>query len=65
MGIFCLSITDRRTSKELYYSIKNKGAFRRFGIEDYWYQYRDEAIKQIAIDWCNKNGIAFAISSNN
>jgi len=38
---------------------------KRFGIEDYWYRYRDEAIKQIAIDWCNKNGMAFAISSNN
>ena len=65
MGIFCLSITDQMTSDELYYSVKGKGAFTRLGIEDYWYQYRDEAIKQIAIDWCNKNEMAFAINSNN
>jgi hypothetical protein len=37
-----LSITDQRISEELYYSIKGKGAFRRFrdmirrfDIEDY------------------------------
>ncbi|RZN37558.1 MAG: hypothetical protein EFT35_06015 [Methanophagales archaeon ANME-1-THS] len=68
---FCLSISDQRISDELYYSIKGGGAFRRFkdmikrfGIENDWYQYRDEAIKQIAVDWCNENGIVFTIDSN-
>jgi hypothetical protein len=72
MESFCLSIVDQEISDELYYSIKGKGAFRRFkdmikrfGIENYWYQHQDEAIKQIAIDWCNENGIAFVIDSNN
>ncbi|MDI6885407.1 MAG: UPF0158 family protein [archaeon] len=71
MENFCLSISDQRISDELYYSIKGRGAFRRFkemikrfGIEDDWYQYRDEAIKQIAVDWCNENGIVFTIDSN-
>ncbi len=71
MQNFCLSITDQRISYELYYSIKGGGAFRRFKdmikrlrIEDDWYQYKDEAIKQIAVDWCNENGIIFTIDSN-
>ena len=72
MQNFCLSITDQRISDELHYSIKGRGAFRifrdmikRFGIEGDWYQYRDEAIKQIAIDWCNEKGIVYVIDSSN
>jgi hypothetical protein len=61
---FCLSIDDDEVSETLYRSIKGKGAFRRFraniqrfNIEDDWYKYRDKAIKQIAIDWCEANDI--------
>jgi hypothetical protein len=71
MQNFCLSISDQRISDELYYSIKGRGAFRRFkdlikifGIDNDWYQYREEAIKQIAVDWCNENGIVYVIDSN-
>ena len=71
MQSFCLSISDQRISDELFYSIEGKGAFRRFkdmikrfGIETDWYQYRDEAIKQISIDWCNEEGIVYVIESN-
>jgi len=66
MQDFCLSVDDLNMSEELYYGIKGSGAFRRFremirrfGIEDDWYKYRDEALKQIAIHWCNENGIVF------
>ncbi len=66
MERFCLSVRDRKISEGLYVSIKSKGAFRRFkdqilrlGIADQWYQYREEAIKQIAIDWCKSHRIDF------
>jgi hypothetical protein len=66
MEKFCLSVRDRKISEGLYVSIKGKGAFRRFkdqilrpGIADQWYKYREEAIKQIAIDWCKSHRIDF------
>lgn len=50
----------------LYYSIKGSGAFRRFkdniykyNIEEEWYKFRDEAIKQIVIEWCEDNEINY------
>ncbi len=66
MERFCLSVKDRGVSEELYRAIKGKRAFRRFkeilgrlGMADEWYKYRDEAIKQITIDWCKSNHIEF------
>jgi hypothetical protein len=66
MERFCLSVRDRKILEGLYVSIKGKGAFRRFkdqilrlGIADQWYKYREEAIKQIAIDWCKSHRIDF------
>lgn len=66
MEKFCLSIMDDKISDILYNSIKGRGAFRRFKdnihkynlVED-WYRFRDEAIKQIAIEWCKVNGINY------
>ncbi len=64
MERFCLSILDDKISDHMLSSIKGRGAFRRFkdnihryDIEKDWYKYREEAIKQIAIDWCEENGI--------
>lgn len=72
MQNFCLSISDQRISDELFCSMKGRGTvgiFRYmiqiFGIEEDWYQYRAEAIKQIAIDWCNEKGIVYVIDSSN
>jgi hypothetical protein len=66
MEKFILALKDRKISDALYRDIKGKGAFRRFrdgiirfDIEDDWYRYRGEAIKQIAIDWCELNQIEF------
>lgn len=67
MERFCLSIEDEDVSESLYRAIKGRGAFRRFkdnihryGIAEDWYKYRDEAIRQIAIDWCEENEINFS-----
>jgi hypothetical protein len=66
MERFCYSIEDPKLSNELAYQIKGSGAFRRFkdairrhGIEDEWYQFRDQALEEIAIEWLESNGIAF------
>ena len=66
MERFILSIKDKEISDALYRAITGKGSFRRFkdaiirfDIEDEWYKYREDAIKQVAIDWCELNQIKF------
>jgi hypothetical protein len=66
MEKFCLSIANRDISEDMYNAIKGRGAFSRFKenlnryeIADQWYKYREEAISQIAIDWCESNHITF------
>lgn len=66
MERFCLSIDDVEMSDALYALIKGSGAFRRFkdalyhyGIEKAWYSYRDNALKELAIEWCQENDIKF------
>ena len=66
MEEFCLSLGDENLKDKMYRSIKGSGAFRRFkdnifeyGIEQNWFQYRREAFKRIAIDWCEGNNIPF------
>ena len=52
--------------RELFNAIHGTGAFRMFrattewlGLRETWYAYRDEAIRQIAKDWLEANGIAY------
>jgi len=66
MEEFVLSLKDRRASELLYTSIKGKGAFRRFKdtlhrlqLAEEWYTYRDAALRQVAIDWCESNQVQF------
>jgi len=66
MQRFCLSIKDEEVSNILYNSMKGSGTFRRFkeniyryNIQDDWYNYRNAAIKEIAIEWCRHNNIEF------
>ena len=66
MERFCLSLQDAKMCDTLYSLIKGSGAFRRFkdaihdyGIADDWYKYHDNAVKQIAIEWCQENDIEF------
>jgi len=64
MEKFCLSLNDSEMSDTLYSLIKGSGAFRRFkdaiqeyDIADDWYKYRNNALREIAIEWCQENGI--------
>lgn len=66
MEKFVLSLKDRKASELLYSLIKGKGAFRRFKdamqklqLSDEWYAYRDAALRQVAVDWCESNQVQF------
>ena len=66
MEKFCLSLNDDEIRNDMYYSIKGRGAFRRFkenihryDIAEDWYKFRDEMIREIAIEWCLYNNISF------
>jgi len=66
MENFCLSIKDEKVGKLLLIAIKGAGAFRRFKdmiseleVEDDWYKFRDEAYKELAMEWCDDNGLKY------
>ena len=66
MESFCISLDRQEIGDILYDLISGSGAFRRFkdaiykyGVEEEWFKYRDNAIKEIAIEWCRENNIKF------
>jgi len=55
---------DKHNSAELFEAIDGRGAFRcfrstirRLGMQEEWYQFRDEQYKRIAQEWCEECGI--------
>jgi hypothetical protein len=66
MERFCYSIEDDDLRARLINAIRGRGAFRFFkdlifeyGIRDDWFAYRDQAFKEIAIDWLEHHGVAY------
>jgi hypothetical protein len=66
MERFSLSIDDEDMQDDLCDAIRGRGAFRRFkdkihwyGIAEEWYRYRDAALREIAVAWCEAHGIAY------
>lgn len=66
MEEFCYSYKDKEISKELCNSINGSGAFRRFkgilydkGIDDQWYEFRDNKFVEKIIKWCEGNDIEY------
>ena len=66
MERFCVSLDNQKISDILCDLIIGSGAFQRFkdaiyqyGIEDKWHTYHNNAIKEIAIEWCRENDIEF------
>jgi len=62
----CLSLDSERLRGRLLDAIRGRGAFRRFkdlaqacGILDDWYRFRDDALKKIAAEFLEVNGIAY------
>ena len=64
MERFCWSLDDQEISDELLDAIRGRGAFRMFKdrihrleIQNDWYQFRDDALKELASDWAEENNI--------
>jgi hypothetical protein len=71
MQSFCFSIPNAEISTLLLDEIRGSGAFRRFKdtiyryrIEKDWFQFRDEAYKEIAILWLESHDFAYIDDMN-
>lgn len=68
MERFCLGVDDDRLSDALLDAIRGRGAFRRFkeltyreDIREDWYAFRAEALRRIAAEFLEFEGIAFIL----
>src|SRR4029434_3540870 len=66
MERLCLSVDDDDLRDDLCNAIRGRGAFRRFkdrmqlyGMAEEWYRYRDAALREIAVAWCEEHGIPY------
>jgi hypothetical protein len=66
MERFALGVADAAASTHLRRAIKGRGAFRYFkdsvhdlGLAQDWHTYRDRCYREIAIAWCETNGIEY------
>ena len=66
MRRFAVSIEDLDESTELLRAIHGTGAFRlfkmtiaRLGHREIWFEYRDEALREMAREWLEANGIEY------
>ena len=64
MREFSDTVESARIREDLLHAIHGAGAFRNFkyilrrnGIESAWFAFRAEALKQIALDWCEEQDI--------
>ncbi len=71
MEEFCSSVRDQGMKEDLLDKIRGRGAFRRFkdaiysfGIEEPWYQFRREALEEIAIEWLEEHDIPYTGGTN-
>jgi len=63
---FSRSVEPDAVREDLLRALHGAGAFRNFkdtirrhGIESSWYAYRTQALRQIALDWCEENQVAW------
>lgn len=63
---FVYSLPAGAARQELVNAICGRGAFRRFKngiryhrLEQQWYDYRDKAYRDIAIRWCQEQGLEY------
>jgi len=66
MERFCRTLSQESVREAMSNGLQGRGAFRKFrdnlrryGIEDDWYRYLGEAHKEIAVAWCEDNGITY------
>ena len=67
MDDFANSVEDHSIGNDLLSAIRGRGAFRYFrdvihrhGIQEDWYAFRKEALREIAIDWLEENGLEYS-----
>ena len=67
MEDFIWSLPEGEMQNKLVGKIRGRGAFSRFrdgiyrfGIEKDWYEYLEKAHREIAVEWCEKNGFEIA-----
>jgi hypothetical protein len=66
MRRFSNTVGDHRVKELLLLQIHGRGAFRRFkdeldrsGLLDRWYEFKRNALREQAIEWCTENDIPF------
>lgn len=66
MEDFVFSLEDSKMQEVLARSIRGKGAFGRFHtaiqaykIQDQWYEYQKDRLREIAVEWCQQNRLAY------
>lgn len=59
-----------KKAEELGYAIRGRGAFRRFddmidrmGITQQWYNFQAKYYRELAIEWCQENGLEYTEES--
>jgi hypothetical protein len=67
MEDFALPVENDSLRDELLSAIHGRGAFRYFkdvmhrrGSKEDWFEFRNKALRQIALDWLEKRGVAYA-----
>lgn len=62
---FVDNIDNDKTKAELHNAIRGRHAFRRFkdtirclNIESQWYNFKNNALRELAIEWCEENKIS-------
>ncbi len=66
MEQFIFSLSEGKIRNDLYSAIQGSGAFERFrdAVERHtivkeWVGYKEEALKEIAIQWCRENDLEY------
>jgi len=66
MERFIGALSDAKAAEELWRAIKSHGAFHHFkdtlhrlGIQDQWFGYRDEAMKEFVMAWAEVNNVPY------
>lgn len=66
MEAFCYSVEDDDHREQLVRAIRGNGAFRyfrdtcdRLGYTEDWYEYRDQAYEEIAVEWLEKHDMPY------
>ena len=67
MEEFAGCMRSEELREDLLDAIQGPGAFRNFKreikrheIDDAWFQFRADALRQLAIEWCESRGLAWA-----